>query len=152
METRLASSEDMNAIGRIAGKTELFPPEMLPEMASDFLNNSKSNEIWLVCEDNNEVIGFCYTVPEELTDGTWNMLALAVDPASQGSGAGSAIVSELERILSNRKQRLLIVDTSGTDAFSLTREFYSKNEYEEEARIRDYWAANDDKITFRKAL
>ena len=46
----------------------------------------------------------------------------------------------------------MIVDTSGTEAFAETRAFYRKNGYTEEARIRDYWADGDDKITFRKPL
>ena len=46
----------------------------------------------------------------------------------------------------------MIVDTSGTDDFAMTRKFYSQNGYEEEARIRDFWADGDDKVIFRKAL
>ena len=41
----------------------------------------------------------------------------------------------------------------GTELFPAdTREFYHKSGYTEEARIRDFWAAGDDKIVFWKAL
>ena len=48
--------------------------------------------------------------------------------------------------------RVLIVDTSGTESFSGTRRFYNRCGYTEEARIRDFWGPGDDKIVFWKAL
>lgn len=80
------------------------------------------------------------------------MLALAVLPLLQGKGHGGALVAQLETTLKGRDQRLLIADTSGVAAFARTREFYRKNGYTEEARIRDFWAAGDDKIVFWKSL
>lgn len=80
------------------------------------------------------------------------MLALAIHPDLQGRGLGAALVTAAEGNLKERGQRLIIVDTSGTDDFALTRKFYAQNGYEEEARIRDFWASGDDKVTFRKAL
>ena len=47
---------------------------------------------------------------------------------------------------------MLLVETSGGDEFERTRRFYRTIGYEEEARIRDYYDAGDDKIVFRKAL
>lgn len=49
-------------------------------------------------------------------------------------------------------QRLLLVETSGLADFALTRQFYAKLGYEEEARVRDYFADGDDMVLFRKAL
>jgi ribosomal protein S18 acetylase RimI-like enzyme len=61
-------------------------------------------------------------------------------------------VRHLEGELLARGQRLLIADTSGTPEFGQTREFYRKNGYTEEARIRDFWAAGNDKVVFWKRL
>ncbi|WP_425082122.1 GNAT family N-acetyltransferase [Ruegeria arenilitoris] len=80
------------------------------------------------------------------------MLALAVRPDLQGKRLGAALVKAAEQYLKDKGQRILIVDTSGTDNFALARKFYAQNGYEEEARIRDFWADGDDKIIFRKAL
>ena len=132
--------------------TQLFPSEMLPNMVADFLGPQTSDELWLTCERDGKAIGFCYAVPEALADGTWNMLALAVLPEFQGTGSGSALVAALETRLRADGHRVLIADTSGTQEFAKTRAFYAKNGYDEEARIRDFWASGDDKVTFRKAL
>ncbi len=148
---KTTSTDDVPALLQVLDKTGLFPSEMLPDMlAPAFAGETEA--FWLTCHHNGKAVGLCYTIPEELTDGTWNMLALAVHPGSQGCGLGSALVTAAERHLSQKQQRILIVETSGTDAFALTRRFYAQNGYEEEARIRDFWAAGDDKVIFRKAL
>ncbi len=51
-----------------------------------------------------------------------------------------------------RGGRMLLVETSGLPDFERTRAFYRKCGYEEEARIRDFYAAGDDKVVFRKVL
>ncbi len=108
--------------------------------------------MWLTCKSQGRVVGFCYAVPEKLTAGTWNMLAIAVLPSAQGAGAGRALLKHLESALRDRGQRILIADTSGADAYGGTRAFYRKNGYTQEARIRDFWAAGEDKIVFWKSL
>lgn len=152
MKIRPTESDDVPDLKLVLDATGLFPSEMLPDMLGGFLSEESSEDLWLTCVAEGKAIGFCYVVPETLTDGTWNMLAIAVLPSQQGSGVGAAIVRQLEAGLRERGQRLLIVETSGKDEFAPTRAFYRKNGYREEARIRDFWAAGDDKIVFWKSL
>lgn len=152
MKIRPTKHDDIAALQEVLNGTELFPSEMLPDMVSGFLSTDESPDIWLTCEANGVAVGFCYAVPEALADGAWNMLAIAVLPTEQGGGCGGAITKHLEAELKERGQRILIADTSGADDFAQTREFYRKNGYAEEARIRDFWAAGDDKIVFWKSL
>lgn len=152
MNVRPTKAADIPLLAKVVDATELFPSEKLSSMASRFLSDAESNDIWLTCEMNGEAVGFCYAVPEKLTEGTWNMLAIAIDPSSQGKGAGAAIVKQLEKTLRERGNRIIIVDTAGTPEFAQTREFYKKNGYLEEARIRDFWSIGNDKIIFWKRL
>ncbi len=145
------SIDDVPALKEVLDKTELFPSEMLSDMLSPTLTG-ETEAFWLTCRYDGKAVGFCYTVPEELADGTWNMLALAVHPELQGNGLGTALVQAAERHLREKGERILIVDTSGSDEFALTRRFYAQSGYKEEARIRDFWAEGDDKVTFRKPL
>lgn len=62
------------------------------------------------------------------------------------------MIDYTERFLKERNQRILIIDTSSLDSYEGTRQFYLKNQYELEARIRDFWNEGEDKIIFRKAL
>jgi len=152
MTIRLTLKDDLPALQEVLHGTELFPADMLPEMISGFLDDPHSAEIWLTCETDGVASGFCYATPEALTEGTWNMLAIAVLPAQQGQGSGAAIVRHLEQMLARMGARVLIADTSGTESFARTRAFYVQNGYAEEARIRDFWAAGDDKVVYWKAL
>ncbi|MEO1222987.1 MAG: GNAT family N-acetyltransferase [Pseudomonadota bacterium] len=146
-----ATSDDIADLRTVVEQTELFPSEMLPDLLAASLAGD-GQALLLTCHMDEAAVGLCYAVPEELADGTWNMRALAVRPDHQGKRLGTALVAAAEQHLKARGERILIVDTSGTDDFSITRKFYAKNGYEEEARIRDFWAAGDDKVVFRKAL
>ena len=152
MIVRPSRREDIPALQIVLDGVDLFPSDILPGMISAYFSEEQSEDIWLTCEANSKAIGFCYARPEEMADGVWNMLAIAVLSSSQGSGAGSAIIRKLESDLHLREQRILIADTSGAEAYTQTRIFYRKNGYTEEARIRDFWADGDDKVTFWKSL
>ncbi len=145
------TKDDIRDLQLVLDETGLFPGEMLPDMLAPSIAG-ETDAFWLTYHHNGKAVGLCYTVPEELADGTWNMLALAILPEEQGQSLGTALVAAAERYLSDRNHRILIVETSGTDEFALTRKFYARNGFEEEARIRDFWADGDDKVIFRKAL
>ena len=152
MKIRPTLSDDIPALKLVLDETGLFPSDMLPDMLGDFLSGNGTESIWLTAEKDGDAIGFCFASHEALTEGTWNMLAIAVLPEKQGTGTGGAIVSALEKRLFDQGNRILIVDTSGADDFAQTRTFYRKNGYTEEARIRNFWAEGDDKVVFWKAL
>ncbi|TAG12796.1 MAG: N-acetyltransferase [Rhodobacterales bacterium] len=151
MMIRPSVRADIPALQDVLAATGLFPAEMLPDMMG-FWTAGDEGSYWLTAEEGGKALGFCHARPEALTEGTWNMLAIAVHPQAQGRKLGSALVDALEKVLHKAGQRILLADTSGTAAFAQTREFYRKNGYAEEARIRDFWAEGDDKVTFRKTL
>ena len=152
IRVRPTEISDIPSLQKVLDGTKLFPSDLLPDMIDGFLSEEPADDLWYTAEQNNEVVGFCYAAPEELTDGTWNMLAIAILPATQGSGVGRELVRVLEADLQNKGHRVLIADTSGTDAFAKTREFYRKVGYTEEARIRGFWGAGDDKVVFWKNI
>lgn len=47
---------------------------------------------------------------------------------------------------------MLLIETSGLAGFEAQRGFYRRCGYKEEARIRDFYQAGDDKVVFRKVL
>lgn len=148
---RLLRADDLPAIKSVIEACELFPAEMLDEMVAPFFAAEPCQEFWLVAADP-EAIAVAYCAQERMTEGTWNQLLLAVHPDHQGKGIGTEIMQQTEQVLREQGERVLLVETSGTAEFERTRGFYRKNGYEEEARIRDYYQAGDDKIVFRKAL
>jgi ribosomal protein S18 acetylase RimI-like enzyme len=144
-------ADDIPALGQILDQTELFPSEMLKEMLMPALDGSHP-ALWLTAHLDGSAIGFSYTEPEMLAEGAWNMLAIAIAPDHQGKGHGADLVRATEAQLRQNAQRLLIVETSGLAAYAATRRFYDTAGYDQEARIRDFWADGDDKVIFRKRL
>lgn len=151
MNIRQSTSSDVGPLAQVAEATDLIPGDLLAGMMRGFLSDEDSQDICLTYESGGKAAGFCYAVPEKLTDGTWNMLAIAVHPDEQGKGAGSALVRQLEATLLGLGARVLIADTSGLPEFAPARAFYRKNGYQEEARIRDFWAAGNDKVIYTKS-
>ena len=139
--------DDLAAAEALIGAVDLFPPEMLAEMATPYLEGA--DEVWLVEEGG---AGLAFAAPERLTDGTWNLLLLAVDPVRQKQGLGRRLVAAVEAVLREKGARLLLVETSGVPGFAGQRRFYRKLGFRREARIRDYYQAGDDKVIFAKPL
>jgi ribosomal protein S18 acetylase RimI-like enzyme len=143
------------AILALAVSSGLFPPEEIAEVA-DVLAAALRQELgpdhyWLT-DDDGGPIGVAYYAPERMAEGTWNLYMLAVRPDRQRQGHGAALVRHIERQLADRGARLLLIETSGLGSFERTRAFYRALGYAEEARIRDFYKAGDDKVVFRKAL
>lgn len=149
---RPTQAADTPHLQQILNRTELFPPEFLPEILGAYLRKPNGPVRWLSADIGGDIVGFCYAEPEPMTDGTWNMRALAVTPFAQRQGVGSGLATGLADELSRKGGRVLIVDTSSTEAFASARAFYFSCGYVLEARIRDFWSDGDDKIVFHKAL
>lgn len=142
---------DLPALIAIIDATELFPGAMLTDMAAPFLATPAADELWCVFDDG-AVAGLAYAAPERMTDGTWNLLLIAADPRRQREGIGTALVSAIEEQLGARGARLLLIETSGLADYEPTRAFYRQRGYRQEACIRDFYQAGEDKIVFVRPL
>lgn len=126
--------------------------EKLSEMLSDYFSGDSNNDHFWITDDDNGPVGVAYCEPERMTNRTWNLQLIAILPDRQGQGRGTRLLHYVEQTLTVRGERILLVETSGLPSFERTRAFYAKCGYEEEARIRDFYAVGDDKIVFRKVL
>lgn len=145
---RSTVAADLPALKQVIDAVELFPSEMLDDM---FAGGEGENAFWLTYDDGVPA-AIAYCVAEPMTEGTCNLLLIAVHPDRQGEGIGTQIMAHVEALLAEQGVRVLLVETSGTEHFVKTRAFYSHLGYDEEARIREYYDVGDDKVVFRKAL
>ena len=152
MHIRPIARADLPALARMLDTIELFPGDMLADLIAPCLTDPASDDVWLTAETDGEPVALLYAVPEPATDRAWNMRAIGVRADRQGGGIGRRMVERLEATLRERGQRLLIVDTSGTDGFAGSRAFYRALGYAEEGRVRDFWADGDSKVVYRKRL
>lgn len=142
---------DQPEMAALLGAIALFPPEMLEPLMAPALDGA-APDLWQCARQADRLVGFCFAEPEPLTEGTWNMRALGVHPDAHRQGCGAALTEGLETGLRGTGARLILADTSSAPEFVGARAFYAARGYTQEARIRDFWDAGDDKITFCKAL
>ncbi len=151
---RPSTPDDTTALIAIADAIGFQPNELehLSEMLADYFGGDSDSDHFWITDDHNGPVGVAYCEPERMTNRTWNLQLIAIRPDHQGQGRGATLLRYVEQTLTVRGGRMLLVETSGLPGFERTRAFYAKCGYEEEARIRDFYAAGDDKVVFRKVL
>lgn len=97
------------------------------------------------------LVGWICWGPTPCTSGTYDLYWMAVDPALQGAGIGTALVREMERRLEGLA-RLVIVETAGRPDYRSTRAFYQARGYRPAATIPDFYAPGDDQVVYLKSL
>jgi ribosomal protein S18 acetylase RimI-like enzyme len=99
-----------------------------------------------------DLVGFACYGPSMGTDRTFDLYWIAVDRAAQGTGCGTVLLSEVERRLEALHARMLVVETSSRSDYTATRGFYLRRGYVEAARVREFYAPDDDRIILTKRL
>ena len=159
MRVRPATSMDIDAIKTIAIETRMFSAddaEFFDDVVAGVLDGSLLDHRFLVREaDDGTVVGAAYYAPEPFADRVWNLYFIAVSPSQHGQGIGGALIDHVEHELRRAGPdvaQVLIVETSSTEQYARTREFYPKHGYVEEARIRRFYGPEDNKVVYWKLL
>jgi ribosomal protein S18 acetylase RimI-like enzyme len=98
-----------------------------------------------------DLAGWICWGPTPCTEGTFDLYWMAVDPALQGSGVGTALLEAMERRLAE-VARLIVVETAGRDDYQKTRAFYQARGYVAVSRIPDFYAPGDDQVVYVKVV
>ena len=134
----------------------LFEPQQLTELGQMFARRAEESTgpgpFWLVDDDGGGegLGGVSYCEPERMTEGSWNLQFIGIRPNLQRQGRGVALVHAVEQALHQRHARLLLVETAASAESNHI--FYACWGFEKEAIIRDFYAAGEDKVVFRKDL
>ncbi|WP_420456964.1 GNAT family N-acetyltransferase [Rubrivirga sp.] len=151
---RPAHPADADALSALVTNSGMFDDAGTREVhdtLAGHLDGENGDALWLVADDG-EPVGVLFAAPEPMTDGTWNALMLIVRPDRHGRGHAQALMGALDSALADRGARLLLVETSSLDEYERARAFYPANGFREEARVRDYYQAGDDKIIFSRPV
>lgn len=124
----------------------------LLDTSLDKANSEHKDYITLTALCDEVVVGFvCYGCAS-LSEGAYDIYWILVDSSKQKTGIGSMLLSFVESNVRTSGGRILIAETSGRDEYADTHEFYKKNDYKEEARIKNFFTVGDDKLFFVKVL
>ena len=97
------------------------------------------------------LVGWICWGPTPCTLGTYDLYWMAVDPAAQAAGIGTALLREMEGRLDG-SARLIVVETAGRPDYRPTRAFYEARGYRKASVIPDFYAPGDDQVVYVKAL
>lgn len=153
---RPTTPEDTPALLALTAGTGLFLPIDLDALeavlAAYHDHAAAAGHQCLTDEVNGEAVGFVYFAPAAMTDRTWYLWWIVVGKQAQARGVGGRLLGRAEAGARAAGGRLLIVETSGLPSYELTRKFYLKHGYDQEAVLRDYYAEGHDMVIFRKRL
>lgn len=99
-----------------------------------------------------KVLGYACWGPTPMTDRTFDLYWIAVDPRRQGGGVGRALMAAVEQRLRSEGARLLLVETASKESYAATRAFYERIGYEEVARTPDFYRDGDDRVVYARRL
>ncbi len=141
----------------LTAATGYFKPhevETLDEVFVDYFKEARDDygHLAFTWEEDGRPVGFVYYAPTEMTDRTWELWWIVVDPSRQGRGLGREMLRLVEDDIRRRDGRILLIETSSTPHYEPTRRFYLKNGYTLAAQVADYYADADDKVIFSRRL
>jgi ribosomal protein S18 acetylase RimI-like enzyme len=148
--------EDTPILVELAERTGVFKPleiVALREVLDDFhSDNEEGGHRCVTSEVDGEINGFAYFAPASMTIGSWYLYWIAVRKNTQAKGVGSELMRHVESEIRKAEGQRLFIETSSLPHYELTRKFYLKLGYTQDAALRDYYAAGDDMVVFRKSF
>ena len=150
-------SQDRDVIFDIIEATKMFTQaeiDVAMELIDIFLTKKEQKDyiIYVAENERKEVVGYVCYGPTPATEGTFDLYWIAVSPTMQGKGVGKELLSFTENNVLKQKGRLIIIETSSQPKYQPTQQFYIKNKYVIEARIKDFYRPGDDRLIFVKQL
>ena len=151
---RATEPGDRDALMEIVRHTANFRPDEIV-IAEEVLDDSihrpgESGYVSLTALDGDRPVGWVCYGATPCTLGTYDIYWIVVDAEARRGGWGTELMREAEAGIEAAGGRLVVLDTSGNDAYIPTRSFYSRLGYREAARIADFYAPGDDKVIFAK--
>jgi D-alanine-D-alanine ligase len=153
----VATEQDGQSVRSITENTNVFLPEevmCVTELWDEYLLRGSQNSgyYFVVEREDGQVRGYACYGPRALTEGTFDLYWIAVDPESRRAGAGRLLLDWVEIDIRQKGGRLVVVETSGVEKYAPTRRFYLATGYILEATLRDFYKDGDDLVIFTKHL
>jgi GNAT superfamily N-acetyltransferase len=112
----------------------------------------KDYTIQCLVDHEDQPLGYVCYGSTPMTEGTFDLYWIVVDPQYQSHGAGTKLLDFFEDTVKRMGGRMILVDTSSISPYESVHRFYSNKGYREVARVPDYYWPGNDRITFCKKL
>ena len=155
-QLRHLNASDRGRIEEITRAVGVFREDEIPvalEVFGEAVRTTSSDApyVALGADVDGRLAGWICWGPTPCTLGTYDLYWMAVDPSAQGSGIGTALINEMERLLVGAA-RLIVVETAGRTDYSATRAFYEARGYRATATIPEFYGPGDDQVVYVKSV
>jgi ribosomal protein S18 acetylase RimI-like enzyme len=152
---RKLREEDVAGLESILRRTGVFSDDEVAvalELMDIFLHNpgQKDYDIYSSVDQHGTVQGYVCVGPTPMTNGTYDLYWIAVDPDRHNRGIGKQLQRFTEELVRSQGGRLIIAETSSRPDYTNTRNFYISLNYQEVARIKEYYSVGDDLVVYGK--
>lgn len=148
---------DLTALRRLVTEAGVFSDaeiELAVSLAEDALAHGAeaSGHHFVLASQGGRLLGYTCYGPIDGTAGSFDLYWIVVDAAGQGRGLGRRLLERTEQRVAAASGRRIYAETSGRPDYAPTRAFYERAGYTAEARLADFYAPGDDRVTYGKAL
>jgi ribosomal protein S18 acetylase RimI-like enzyme len=157
MEIRALLQRDREMLHSMILKTQVFSREEI-NVAMELIDivlkepNQEDYKIHCMTNDEDQAMGYICYGPVPMTQGTFDLYWIVVDPRWQRQGVGSGLLHFLEEVARGRGGRMILIDTSSTPQYEKAQKLYLRHGFQEVARVPDYYHPGNDRITFCKKI
>jgi len=157
MKIRPLAQRDRARLHSMLIEAQVFTREEI-EVAMELIGivledpNQEDYRIDCMANDEDQAVGYVCYGPVPMTQGTFDLYWIVVDPWCQEQGVGSRLLHFLEEVVRERKGRMILIDTSSIPQYEKAQKFYFRHGFREVARVPDYYHPGNDRITFCKRL
>src|SRR5262245_57862660 len=115
MHIRALQREDRQPIASILQATKRFTPveiDVALELIDIYLNQPQQKDYRMFCavDDSDQVAGYVCFGPTPMTQGTYDLYWIAVDPKRQRQGVGDLLLSFVESEARRENGRLMMIE------------------------------------------
>jgi GNAT superfamily N-acetyltransferase len=147
---------DIKRVMEIVESTGFFHDhevEVAVELITERLSHGESTGYYFVFAEVDEVtVAFSCYGPISMSKTSFDLYWIAAHNDFRGKGIGRQLLEETYRQARSIGCKIIIAETSGLEHYSPTRAFYSSNNFELEARLKNFYDEGDDKLFYTKRI
>ena len=150
------TAEDVRRVEQVCAATGFFTPAeilMAGELVEARLEEgAAAGYEFILAADGDAIAGYtCYGAIDG-TESAYDLYWIAVDPARQGGGLGRKLIEHTETAMRKAGGSRYYAETSSTEKYAPTRNFYLRAGFREVANIADFYRPGDGKVIFERLL
>jgi ribosomal protein S18 acetylase RimI-like enzyme len=157
MHTRPIQAAVRSALLAILRRIDNFRPDEV-DVALELLDAAITDtdgtgyHVLVAEDDDGALMGYTCYGQTPMTDHTWDLYWIVVDPSGRGRGIGRLLYEALERDVQSRHGKTVRLETSSLETYGGTHRFYDAIGFSLAGRIADFYRDGDDLLTYTRRI